>query len=448
MFERLTETLAETFKKLSGQGKLTEENIAAALEEVKKALLDADVGFNVAKDFIEQVRTRAVGREVVKSITPAQQIIKIVQDELTTLMGREAEPLKLNVKPPAVILIVGLQGSGKTTTSAKLARMLKKKKRAPYLVPADIYRPAAIDQLKKLAIDNKLDYFDTQAGQDPVDIVTKARDNARRFGLDTLIVDTAGRLSIDEEMMNELKRIEETLHPVETLLVVDGMTGQDAVETAKNFHAALKLTGVVLTKMDGDSRGGAALSVRATTGLPIKLLGVSEKIDGLEPFFPDRMASRILDMGDIITLVEKAQESVDVEKAQALQQKIRQNEFTLDDFKEQLQQLRKMGDLQDTLKMIPGMGKAMRQVKDFKPPEKDLVRVEAIINSMTPAERADVGILNASRRRRIAAGSGTNVADINRFITQYTEMRKMMRKLTTTSPKNLMRGMGGRFKFS
>jgi signal recognition particle subunit SRP54 len=445
MFTQLQDGISQAFKKLRGHGTLTEENISEALEDVKKALLDADVGFDVAKGFIEKVKARAIGREVMKSLTPTQQVLRIVNDELAALMGRQAEPLKLATKPPVVVMLVGLQGSGKTTTAAKLALVLRKKfKRSPYLVPADIYRPAAIDQLKKLASDNKLDYFDTQPGQDPVYIAERARENARKFGYDTVIIDTAGRLSIDEDMMNELSRIESATHPTEILLVLDGMTGQDAVETAKNFHEKLKLTGVVLTKLDGDARGGAALSVRQVTNLPIKFIGVGEKADQLEVFHPDRMASRILDLGDVMSLVEKTAEAVNIEKAEQMRQKLARDEFTLDDFREQLQQLKKMGSLEDTLKMIPGMGKALKNAKNMRPPDEDIKKVEAIINSMTKKERADVNLLNGSRRRRIATGSGTSVQDVNRFIKQYEETRKLMKQFTKTGAKGLMRGLASR----
>ena len=429
MFDNLSDRLAETFKRLKGHGKLSEKNISDALREVRLALLEADVHYKVAKDFIERVRVRAVGQEVMKSLTPAQQVIKIVSDELTALMGGEGEPLNLGGRPPLVYMMVGLQGSGKTTTSAKLALALKKKGRHPFLVPADTQRPAAIEQLKRLGGQIQVPVNDSDPRQSPVDICVQSLSNAARQGADLLILDTAGRLHVDEKLMAELEAIHGRLRPQEVLLVADAMTGQDAVNVAKAFHERLGLTGVVLTKVEGDARGGAALSIRSVTGVPIKFLGVGEKIDALEGFHPGRMAGRILGMGDVLGLVEKAQEAYDQDKAQELAKKLAKNAFTLEDFKDQLQQLKKMGSLESILSMLPGAGK-LKQLKDMQPDEGEIKRTEAIINSMTPAERRDANIINASRRRRIAMGSGTTVTEVNRLLKNFAQARKMMKNMT------------------
>ncbi|MEW5914616.1 MAG: signal recognition particle protein [Thermodesulfobacteriota bacterium] len=429
MFDHLSDRLAQTFKRLKGHGKLSENNISEALREVRLALLEADVNYKVAKDFIASLRERAVGQEVMKSLTPAQQVIKIVKDELTALMGGQAEPLTLTGKPPLLYMLVGLQGSGKTTTAAKLALMLRKRGRSPYLVPADTQRPAAIAQLQKLGADIKVPVFASDASSAPVDICLQALSGAARENCDLLILDTAGRLHVDEALMAELQGIRDKLTPTEVLLVADSMTGQDAVNVAQAFHERLRLSGVVLTKVEGDARGGAALSIRAVTGVPIKLVGVGEKLDALETFHPDRMAGRILGMGDVLTLVEKAGEAFEAEQAQALAKKMAANAFTLEDFRDQLGQLKKMGSLEGLLNMLPGAGK-LKALKGMQPDEKELKRTEAIISSMTPAERADHLIINASRRRRIAQGSGTTVTDVNRLLKNFAQARKMMKNMT------------------
>ncbi|MBI4799151.1 MAG: signal recognition particle protein [Desulfarculus sp.] len=429
MFDHLSDRLAETFKRLKGHGKLSEKNIADALREVRLALLEADVHYKVAKDFIEQVRQRAVGQEVAGSLTPAQVVVKIVHEEMTALMGGEAEPLTLTGRPPLIYMMVGLQGSGKTTTSAKLALALKKKGRHPFLVPADVQRPAAIEQLKRLGAQIQVPVNDSDPGKSPVDICVQALAGAARAGADLLILDTAGRLHVDEPLMAELAAIRERLRPQEVLLVADAMTGQDAVNVAKAFHERLSLSGVILSKVEGDARGGAALSIRAVTGVPIKQLGVGEKLDALEAFHPGRMAGRILGTGDVLSLVEKAQEAYDQDKAKELAKKLVKNSFTLEDFKDQLQQIKKMGSLESILAMLPGAGK-LKKLKDFQPEEKEIKRTEAIINSMTVAERRDVNLINASRRKRIAAGSGTTVADVNRLLKNFADARKMMKNMT------------------
>jgi signal recognition particle subunit SRP54 len=403
MFDRLSDKLAQVFKKLKGRGTLTEAQVTEAMREVRLALLEADVNYKVTKGFIEQIRERAVGEEVLRSLTPAQQVVKIVHEELTTLLGGEAPRLDLSGKPPVALMLVGLQGSGKTTTAAKLAKRLKSQGRQPYLAPADVQRPAAIEQLKRLAADAGVGVYDTQPGQNPVDISDAAMEAAYSAGYDTVILDTAGRLHIDSPLMAELKAIKGKVEPTEILLVADAMTGQDAVAVAQSFDDLLNLTGVILTKVEGDARGGAALSMRAVIGKPIKFLGVGEKLDALEVFHPDRLASRILGMGDVLTLIEKAQETFDAEQVKALEKKFRQDDFTLEDFRQQLLQIRKMGPLEGLLEMIPGLGK-IKALKGAKPDEKELKRVEAIILSMTPAERANHQIINGSRRRRIAKG--------------------------------------------
>jgi signal recognition particle subunit SRP54 len=427
MFESLSEKLDSAFKKLRGHGRLTEGNIDEGLKEVRIALLEADVHYRVVKSFIEEVRSRSLGQEVMGSLTPGQQVVKIVYEKLTELMGSRHEGLNLGGPPPAAIMLVGLQGSGKTTTAGKLAIQLRKSGRRPFLVPADVYRPAAIDQLKKIADQVDVPVFASTTDQDPVQICLEAKTAAFQKGCDTLIIDTAGRLHIDEELMAELARIKETIRPADILLVADSMTGQDAVNIAKSFNDRLDISGVVLTKMDGDARGGAALSIRSITGKPIKFVGVGEKLSALEPFHPDRMASTILGMGDVLSLIEKAQETVDQKKALELQKKLRKSQFTLEDFRDQLVQVRKMGSLSDILKMIPGMGK-VKEIKNLEIDDGEFVRIEAIINSMTPQERRQHGIINGSRRRRIATGSGTRVQDVNGLLKNYTQMLKMLKK--------------------
>ncbi|MEW5761762.1 MAG: signal recognition particle protein [Bacillota bacterium] len=428
MFGNLTERLQETFRKLRGKGKLTEEDVNVALREVRLALLEADVNFKVVKDFVAGVHRRAVGQEVLNSLTPAQQVVKIVREELVELMGGVNARLNLAPKPPTVLMLVGLQGSGKTTTAAKLANYLKKQGRRSLLVAADIYRPAAVEQLQLLGKRIDVEVFHV-GDADPVAIARAAVAHAGSSALDAVVIDTAGRLHIDDQMMGELERIKDAVRPHEILLVVDAMTGQDAVRVAESFHSRLGLDGVILTKLDGDTRGGAALSVRAVTGCPIKFVGVGEKLDALEPFYPDRMADRILGMGDVLTLIEKAQAAFDAEKAAALQKKLRRAEFDLDDFREQLRQFRKMGPLDEILGMLPGFGNLKKLKPELALDEKELVTVEAIINSMTPEERRAPEIIDGSRRRRIARGSGTTVQDVNRLLKQFEQTRKMIRQL-------------------
>jgi signal recognition particle subunit SRP54 len=440
MFERLSDKLDAAFKKLKGRGKLTEKNIEEGLKEIRMALLEADVHYRVAKRFIGDVKERALGQEVLTSLTPGQQIIKIVNEELTEMMGSQQEELNLSGPSPVPLMLVGLQGSGKTTTAGKLAVFLRNKGRKPYLVPADVYRPAAIDQLKKLGEQLKVPVFSSSVEMDPVQIVRDARTAAHQQGCDTLLLDTAGRLHVDKDLMEELIRINEAVKPADILLVADAMTGQDAVNIAQSFNEALDIGGVVLTKMDGDARGGAALSIKEITGKPIKFIGVGEKLSELEPFHPDRLASSILGMGDVLTLIEKAQGLVDEEKAAELEKKLRKSQFTLEDFRDQMLQIRKMGSLGDIMKMIPGMGK-LKQMKNMDMDENELVRIEAIINSMTPLERRRHGIINGSRRRRIAKGSGTRVQDVNRLLKNYTQVLKMLKKINKGGMQGFPQGM-------
>jgi len=440
MFERLSDKLDAAFKKLKGRGKLTEKNIEEGLKEIRMALLEADVHYRVAKRFIGDVKERALGQEVLTSLTPGQQIIKIVNEELTEMMGSQQEELNLSGPSPVPLMLVGLQGSGKTTTAGKLAVFLRNKGRKPYLVPADVYRPAAIDQLKKLGEQLKVPVFSSSVEMDPVQIVRDARTAAHQQGCDTLLLDTAGRLHVDKDLMEELIRINEAVKPADILLVADAMTGQDAVNIAQAFNEALDIGGVVLTKMDGDARGGAALSIKEITGKPIKFIGVGEKLSELEPFHPDRLASSILGMGDVLTLIEKAQGLVDEEKAAELEKKLRKSQFTLEDFRDQMLQIRKMGSLGDIMKMIPGMGK-LKQMKNMDMDENELVRIEAIINSMTPLERRRHGIINGSRRRRIAKGSGTRVQDVNRLLKNYTQVLKMLKKINKGGMQGFPQGM-------
>ncbi|MCU0592810.1 MAG: signal recognition particle protein [Desulfobacterales bacterium] len=427
MFENLSDKLDSVFKKLRGHGKLNEKNIDEGLKEVRMALLEADVHYRVVKGFIEEVRQRALGQEVMDSLTPGQQVVKIVNEKLTELMGSRHEALNLAGSPPAAVMLVGLQGSGKTTTAGKLSILLRKMGRRPFLVPADVYRPAAIDQLKTIADQVQVPVFASSPEQDPVQICLEAKATAFQKGCDVLVLDTAGRLHIDEELMAELGRIKESIRPSDIMLVADAMTGQDAVNIAKSFNERLDISGVILTKMDGDARGGAALSIKTITGKPIKFIGVGEKLNALEPFHPDRMAASILGMGDVLTLIEKAQEAVDEKKAVELQKKLRKSQFTLDDFRDQLTQVRKMGSLSDILKMVPGMGK-IKHMKSLDIDDREFVRIEAIINSMTSQERRQHGIINGSRRKRIAAGSGTRIQDVNALLKNYTQMLKMLKK--------------------
>ena len=437
MFDNLSDKLEQTLRKLRGVGKITERNVEEAVREVRLALLEADVHFQVVKDFTERVRVKALGQEVLASLTPTQQFVKIVDEELTALMGGQATRLDLSAAPPVVIMVGGLQGSGKTTTVGKLARYLKTElKRSPYLVPADVYRPAAIEQLTTLGQQIDCPVHPSTVDMDPVAIARDACISAKNNGHDIVIIDTAGRLHIDEELMDELARMKATALPHQILLVVDAMTGQDAVNVADGFNGRLGLSGVVLTKLDGDARGGAALSVRAVTGAPIIFVGTGEKLDALDVFHPDRMARRILGMGDVLSLVEKAQSAFDQKQALDLQKKIRRNEFTLEDFRDQLRVVRKMGSMGDLLNMIPGMKKMTRGV-DMKGAEGEMKSVEAIINSMTNEERRNHLILNGSRRRRIACGSGTSVAEVNRFLKQFEQTRKVMKQMSKFAGRGL-----------
>lgn len=440
MFESLSAKLDSIFKKLRGRGKLTEDNIQEALKEVRIALLEADVHFKIVKDFIQSVQQRAIGQEVMESLTPAQQLIKIVKEELTSLMGDEEQKINLSGSPPVPIMLVGLHGSGKTTTAAKLARYFQERKKRPYLVPADVYRPAAIEQLQKLGRELKVDFYQPNPEQSPLEICLKAKEIAIKGGYDLLLIDTAGRLHIDEALMLELREIKSRLQPREVILVADAMTGQDAVHIAKNFNDRLGIDGVILTKMDGDARGGAALSIRAVTQKPIKFIGVGEKLDALEVFHPDRMASRILGMGDVLSLIEKAEALYDEKKAKELERKIRKDSFTLEDFRDQLRQVRKMGSLESILSLIPGISKKVKGMANLELDEKKLIRVEAIINSMTPQERANVAIINGSRRLRIAKGSGTTVQEVNQLLKQYLQAKKMMKRFAQLEKKGIRGG--------
>jgi signal recognition particle subunit SRP54 len=436
MFEDLTLKFEGIFKKLRGRGKLSESNVKDALKEVRLALLEADVNYKVVKDFINQVQVKAVGQEVLRSITPAQQLIKIVNDQLTALLGDQKTEVRFSAQPPTIFMLVGLQGSGKTTACGKLARYYRKKGRFPLLVAADVYRPAAKDQLKILAKSLDIPFFTSQ--DDPVKICRAAVEYARKESKDLVIIDTAGRLHIDQPLMQELLDIKKAVSPQEIILVADAMTGQDAVNIAQTFEEKIGLDGIFLTKMDGDARGGAALSVRAITGKPIKFVGVGEKLDQLEMFHPDRMASRILGMGDVVSLVEKTQEAMDLREAEKLEEKLRKEAFTLDDFYQQLQQLKKMGPLESILEMIPGMGGKM--LKGLKIDEKAMVRVESIINSMTKDEKRRPHLVDGSRRRRIAQGSGTSVQDVNQLLKQFFMMQKMIKKATKMDLKKLEKG--------
>lgn len=436
MFENLTEKLGGVFKKVTGRGKLSEANVQAALKEVRLALLEADVNYKVVKELVEQIRERALGHEVLQSLSPGQQLIKIVNEELTRLMGEANAGLQLVGRTPHSLMLVGLQGSGKTTTAAKLALFLRKQGRQPYLVPADIYRPAAIEQLRKLGKEIGVPVHQTDPRGKPEDICVDALANAGRAGADVLIIDTAGRLHIDEKLMRELVRIKEKVQPTECLLVADAMTGQDAVNVAKRFNESLDMTGVILSKMEGDARGGAALSIKAVTHKPIKFIGVGEKLNALELFYPDRMASQILGMGDVLSLIEKAQAEFDEKEAAKLEKKLRKSEFDLEDFQSQLRQMKKLGSIDQIVGMLPGMGQ-LKKLKQHKPDERELVKVEAIINSMTPAEKRQFKIINGSRRRRIANGSGTTVQDVNRLLKNFAQTKKMMERFTKKGYANM-----------
>jgi len=429
MFDSLTDRLDGVFKKIRGHARLTEDNVQDALREVRLALLEADVNFKVVKDFVERVRERAMGQDVLKSLTPGQQVVKIVHDELIELLGGQATALDLKDRP-AAIMMVGLQGSGKTTTSAKLALRLRRDfKKKPYLVPADVYRPAAIEQLTKLGAQIDVAVHPSQTGQNPVDICTAALAEAAKNGFDVVIFDTAGRLHVDETLMEELASIKAKASPAEILFVADSMTGQDAVTVAKSFNDRLDISGIVLTKMDGDARGGAALSIKGITGKPIKFVGMGEKLSDLEIFHPDRAASRILGMGDILTLIEKAQTDIDADEAAAMEKKLRKAEFNLEDFRTQMRRVRKLGSLEGILKLIPGMSQVRQKLGEVQMPEKEMARVEAIISSMTKKERVNPKIINQSRRERIAKGSGTTVLDVSQLLKNFTQMQKMMQRM-------------------
>ncbi|UOE92867.1 signal recognition particle protein [Alkalihalobacillus sp. LMS39] len=442
-FEGLAERLQNTMQKIRGKGKVSEADVKEMMREVRLALLEADVNFKVVKEFIAKVKERAVGQEVLKSLTPGQQVIKVVNEELTALMGGEQSKIAVAQKAPTIIMMVGLQGAGKTTTTAKLANHLRKKhNRNPMLVAADIYRPAAIKQLETLGKQLNMPVFSLGDKESPVKIAEEAIKKAKEDHHDYVIIDTAGRLHIDEELMDELQQVKQLAKPDEILLVVDAMTGQDAVNVAESFNEQLDITGVVLTKLDGDTRGGAALSVKAVTNTPIKFAGMGEKVDQLEPFHPERMASRILGMGDVLTLIEKAQANVDEEKARELEKKMRTMDLTFDDFLDQLAQVRSMGPLDEILGMMPGMNK-MKNMKNLQVDDKQINRVEAIVRSMTKAEKQDPSLINASRRRRIAKGSGTTIQDVNRLLKQFEDMKKMMKQMTgMTKGKKKGKGKG------
>ncbi|ROV54431.1 signal recognition particle protein [Neisseria chenwenguii] len=453
MLDNLTGRFSSVLKSIRGQSKLTEDNIKEALREVRLALLEADVALPVVKDFINNVKEKALGHEVVGSLTPDQAFIGVVNDELIALMGKENKTLDLAVSPPAVVLMAGLQGAGKTTTVGKLARLLKtEQKKKVLVVSADVYRPAAIEQLRLLAEQVGIDFFPSDTSQQPVEIACAAVDYAKKHFYDVLMVDTAGRLAIDEEMMNEIKALHAAVNPIETLFVVDAMLGQDAVNTAQAFNEALPLTGVVLTKMDGDSRGGAALSVRHVTGKPIKFIGIGEKVTGLEPFHPDRIASRILGMGDVLSLIEDVQKGIDEEAAAKMAKKLQKGKgFDLNDFKDQIQQMRNMGGLESLMSKMPGeLGQMSKQIPEGTA-EKAMGKVEAIINSMTPKERANPALIKASRKRRIAAGAGTNVQEVNKMLKQFEQSQQMMKMFSGNGMAKLMRmakgmkGMKGMF---
>jgi len=439
MFDSLTDKLNDVFKQLKGYGKLSEKNVEQGLKQVRMALLEADVHYRVVKKFIADIKQRALGQEVMGSLTPGQQVIKIVNEELTRLMGEHHEELGLKGTHPVAVMLVGLQGSGKTTTAGKLSVFLRNKGKKPYLVPADVYRPAAIDQLKKLGDQLDIPVFASQTDMDPVGICQAARTAAHYQGCDVMLLDTAGRLHVDEALMDELRRIKAAVNPSDILFVADAMTGQDAVNSAKAFDDALDVGGVILSKMDGDARGGAAISIKSVTGKPIKFIGVGEKSADLEPFHPERMASRILGMGDVLTMIEKAQTVVDEKKAVELEKKLRKNQFTLEDFRDQMVQIRKMGSLTDLIGMIPGIGR--KQLKNLNVDDRELIKIEAMINSMTPVERRKFAIINGSRRKRIAKGSGTSIQEVNKLLKNYSQVMKMMKKFNKGGMRGLSRGM-------
>mgnify|MGYP002592551423 FL=1 len=447
IFENLADRLQETFKKLRGHGKLTADDVNDTMREIRIALLEADVNFKVVKDFIKKIKERAVGQEVLESLTPAQAVIKIVNEELTALMGQTQSHINISPKAPTIIMMVGLQGAGKTTSAGKLGLMFKKQGKHPLMVAADIYRPAAIKQLQVLGSQIDIPVFAKEDCKDAVRIANEAIDYAKSHANDIVIIDTAGRLHIDENLMQELKSIKEDVKPHEILLVVDAMTGQDAVNVAESFNNDLGLDGVILTKMDGDARGGAALSVKAVTGCPIKFVGAGEKLEALEPFYPDRMASRILGMGDVLTLIEKAQTAFDAEEAKKMEKAFRKNEFTLDDFLSQLNQVRKLGSFENILGMIPGMGGLKKKLGDvdIDMNGKEIKHIEAIIRAMTPEEKRNTKIINGSRRKRIAMGSGTKVQEVNKLLKQFDEMKKMMKKMSNMKQLNKKgkKGKGG-----
>ena len=439
-FESLSNKLSAVFKQLRGKGKLSEKDVKEAMREVRLALLEADVNFKIVKEFVSAVTEKAVGDEVLRGLNPGQSVIKIVNGEMTTLMGSTHSKLSFSGNPPSVFMMVGLQGSGKTTTSGKIAAQLRKQGKSPLLVACDIYRPAAIKQLQVVAANLNIPVFE-RGGQSPAQTALEAVEHARGHGMDVVIIDTAGRLHIDDELMGELAEIKSTVRPQEILLVVDAMTGQDAVNVAENFSEKIGIDGIIITKLDGDTRGGAALSVRKITGKPIKYVGMGEKVDDLEPFHPDRMASRILGMGDVLTIIDKAQQAFDEDEALELERKIRKNEFTLEDFLTQMQQVKKMGPLKNILGMLPGAGGMKIDESDID--EKAMGHVEAIIQSMTPKERGNPGVLNASRKRRIASGSGRSIQEVNRLLKQFEEMKKMMKQFTDMGKSGKRRGKQG-----
>ena len=446
IFESLSDRLQETFKKLRGHGKLTEDDVNDAMREVRMALLEADVNFKVVKQFIKTVKERAIGQDILETLTPAQVVIKIVDEELTNLMGGTQSRINMSPNPPTIIMMVGLQGAGKTTSAGKLGLALKKQGKHPLLVACDIYRPAAIKQLQVVGKQLELPVFTMETGTNAVTIAKSSIDYSQSHANDVIIIDTAGRLQIDEKLMQELRDIKGEVWPHEILLVVDAMTGQESVNVAQSFNESLGLDGVVMTKLDGDARGGAALSVKAVTNVPIKFVGLGEKLEALQPFHPDRMASRILGMGDVLSLVEKAQQTFDMEEAKKMEKKLRKDEFTLDDFLNQMQQVKKLGSLESILGMIPGMGGLKKQLEgqDLDLNGKEMRQIEAIIKSMTPQERADIGLVNGSRRKRIALGSGTRVQDVNKLLKQFGEMKKMMKKMKKMqNGKKGFPGLGG-----
>lgn len=441
MFDQLTQKLQKVFKNLRGEGRLSAEHIEEALKEIRMALLEADVNFKVVKQFVESVKAKALGQDVLNSLTPGQQVIKVVRDELLEMLGGETAALNFPPKRPNVFLIVGLQGSGKTTSTGKLARWLNRNGHRAYLLSIDIYRPAAREQLAILGKDLGVPVYPGVGAEDPLKLCRAALREAENSGCDVLLIDTAGRLHIDEQLMQELRQVKQAVNPAEILFVADAMTGQDAVKSAQEFHAQLGLTGVILTKMDGDARGGAALSIKTVTGQPVKFVGVGEKSDALEPFYPDRLVSRILGMGDVLSLIEKAQDAIDQEQAVELEKKLREDTFTLEDFREQLRQMRKLGPLEQILGMLPQVG-PFKDLNKVKVDEKELLHIEAIINSMTPKERSHHQIINGSRRKRIARGSGTSVQKVNQLLKQYVQARKMMKQMSGGMMARL-----GRMKF-